>query len=72
MTAELGWLYWIGLMVVALLLIVENAIVHADDFSRVNVAFFTVNGVVSIVMGIATVADVLFDLQPPFSAGGAS
>ena len=70
--AELGWLYWIGVGFVALLLIVENAIVHAEDFSRVNLAFFTVNGVVSVVMGIVTVADVLFDLQPPFDIGGAS
>ncbi len=70
--ATLGWLYWIGVGVVGLLLMIENAIVHPNDLSKVNLAFFTVNGVVSVVMGIASVADVLLDLQPPFWREGAA
>ncbi len=70
--AQLGWLYWIGVGIVAVLLAVENAIVHPHDFSRVNLAFFTVNGVVSVVMGIVTVADILFGLESPFTIGGAA
>lgn len=69
---QLGWLYWIGVGVVAVLLAVENAIVHPHDFSRVNLAFFSVNGVVSVVMGIVTVADILFALESPFAIGGAA
>ena len=34
-------------------------IVHPDDLSRVNVAFFTLNGVISIVFLAAVLADVL-------------
>ncbi len=57
--AELGWLYGAGVAAVAVLLAVENALVRADDLSRVNLAFFTVNGVVSVVLGSLTIADCL-------------
>jgi 4-hydroxybenzoate polyprenyltransferase len=55
----LGALYFLGLAVVACLLAWENSIVHADDLSRVNVAFFTTNGVISIVFLAGVLADVL-------------
>jgi 4-hydroxybenzoate polyprenyltransferase len=55
----LGPLYYLGLAVVAALLGYENAIVHPDDLSRVNVAFFTLNGVISIVFLAGVLADVL-------------
>lgn len=57
--ADLSWLYGIGAAGVALLLLIENAMVHPDDLSRVNVAFFNVNGIVSLVMGALGVADCL-------------
>jgi 4-hydroxybenzoate polyprenyltransferase len=41
------------------LLAVENAIVHPGDLRRVNLAFFTVNGVVGLVLGLLGVLDVL-------------
>lgn len=58
-TAGLGWLYVLGVIVAAALLLVENAIVRADDFSRVNVAFFTVNGTISLLLGMLTILDCL-------------
>ncbi|HOW69644.1 MAG TPA: UbiA-like polyprenyltransferase [Phycisphaerae bacterium] len=57
----LGWLYFAGVGMVAVLLAVENALVRPGDLSRVNLAFFTVNGVVSVLLGLLTVADVLMD-----------
>lgn len=60
----LGWLYFAGVAMVAVLLVVENMLVAADDFSRVNLAFFTVNGVVSLILGAVAVADVLLGLSP--------
>lgn len=57
--ANLGGLYYIGVAAVAVLLVVENLSVRADDFSKVNLAFFTINGVVSLLMGACTIADVL-------------
>ena len=57
--APLGWLYAAGVAAVAVLLLVENLLVRADDLSRVNLAFFTVNGLVSLLLGAATVADIV-------------
>lgn len=57
--ADLGWVYAAGVVVVAGLLIFEHTLVRADDFSRVNLAFFTVNGAVSLLLGVLTVTDCL-------------
>jgi 4-hydroxybenzoate polyprenyltransferase len=58
-TLGLGPLYYLGLAAVAALLGYENSIVHPDDLSRVNVAFFTLNGVISVVFLAGVLADVL-------------
>jgi 4-hydroxybenzoate polyprenyltransferase len=55
----LGGCYLAGVVVVAVLLLVENALVGANEFSRVNVAFFTVNGVISVLLAALTIVDVL-------------
>jgi len=57
--AHLGVFYIAGVVIVALLLAVENSLVHPNDFSRVNLAFFTVNGCISLLLGLLTIADVL-------------
>lgn len=62
LSAELGTLYFIGVACVTILLVVENALVHPGDLSRVNVAFFTVNGVVGVVLGILGVLDIWLDV----------
>ncbi|MBK9127518.1 MAG: UbiA family prenyltransferase [Phycisphaerales bacterium] len=58
-TAELGVLYYAGVGAVALLLVVEHALVSPRDLSRVNLAFFTVNGVVGLLLGTLGVLDVV-------------
>ena len=45
----LGWLYWLGVVTVALLLAYEHSLVRPSDLRRLNAAFFTVNGVISVV-----------------------
>ena len=67
--AGLGWLYAVGVVLVAALLAIENALVRADDLSRVNLAFFTINGIVSLLLAGLTIADCLLIAGPP--AGGA-
>lgn len=62
--AGLGWLYALGVAVVTVLLVVENAMVQPHDFSRINLAFFTVNGIISVLLGVLTIGDVLLDLRP--------
>lgn len=44
-----GWWYAAGVAVVAALLIYEHSLVRPDDLSRLDAAFFTMNGVISIV-----------------------
>jgi len=63
-TAALGWLYLAGVVAVGILLLVENILVRADDLSKVNVAFFTVNGIISLVLGALTITDILLRLGP--------
>jgi 4-hydroxybenzoate polyprenyltransferase len=43
-----GPVYVLGVAIVALLLIYEHSLVHGGDLSRLNAAFFTMNGVISI------------------------
>lgn len=55
----LGMLAAVGVGVVALLLLWEHRLVSADDLSRLDAAFFTMNGVISIVFFIFVAADLL-------------
>jgi 4-hydroxybenzoate polyprenyltransferase len=45
---DLGWVYLAGLAGVTLLLAYEHWLVRPDDLSRVNQAFFQVNGAISV------------------------
>ena len=45
---HLGWIYFGGLMAVAMLLVYEHMLVRPDDLTRVNAAFFHVNAIISI------------------------
>ena len=47
--AGAGVVYYVGVAVAGLLLLYEHSLVRADDFSRLDAAFFTMNGVISIV-----------------------
>ena len=44
----LGWIYGLGVAAVAVLLVYEHVLVRPDDLTRVNVAFFNINAVISI------------------------
>jgi 4-hydroxybenzoate polyprenyltransferase len=46
---HLGVLYWLGTAAVALLLAYEHALVGPGNLRRLNAAFFTMNGVISVV-----------------------
>lgn len=49
----LGWPYWLGLIFVSALLIWEHLLVQPDDFSKLGVAFFNINGYISIILLIS-------------------
>ena len=54
----LGPLNWIGVALVAALLAYEQRLVSPTDLSRVDAAFFSVNGVIAMLYTAAVVADV--------------
>lgn len=55
---QLGWLSVAGVAAVIALLIYEHSLVRANDLSRVNAAFFTVNGYVSMLFFLFWAADI--------------
>jgi 4-hydroxybenzoate polyprenyltransferase len=55
----LGPIYYLGVAAVAALLIYEHALVRPDDLTRVNVAFFHVNIMISLGLLAVTVVDLL-------------
>jgi 4-hydroxybenzoate polyprenyltransferase len=57
--AGLGWLWWTGVALTAVVLVYEHRIVRADDLSRVNRAFFTANGVIGISLFVFALADLV-------------
>jgi len=58
---RLGWMALAGLVVVAALLAYEHSIVKPHDLSRVNAAFFTVNGYISLLFFFTWAADILLN-----------
>ena len=52
-----GWPYYAGVGIAAVLLAYENAIISAEDMSRVDAAFFNVNGMVAVVVLMGAMAD---------------
>ncbi len=50
---HLGWAFWAGLVAVAALLWWENSLVKPNDLSRVNLAFFNINGYISVLVFVA-------------------
>jgi 4-hydroxybenzoate polyprenyltransferase len=56
---EFGILYWIATGTAGVLLFTEQSLVRADDLSKVGLAFFTVNGVISVLIGFLGVVDVI-------------
>jgi len=57
-TPQLRTIYFIAVALSILLLIYQHAIVKPHDLSRVNLAFFTLNGIISILLGTLGIIDV--------------
>ncbi len=56
----LAWLHWIAVGFFISLLIYQHTLVKPNDLSRIGLAFFTTNGVGSLVFGILVIVDILF------------
>ena len=56
---DVGVLYWVGVLIVAALLLYEHTLVRPGDLRRLDAAFFTMNGVISVAFFVFVLADVL-------------
>jgi 4-hydroxybenzoate polyprenyltransferase len=56
----LGPIFLTGVVLVGALLAYEHRLVRPDDLTRVNIAFFQVNAVISIGLFLVALIDVLF------------
>lgn len=54
--SALSWPYWLGLIIVAGLLLWEHALVKPDDLSNINVAFFNINSYISVTLFLSILA----------------
>jgi 4-hydroxybenzoate polyprenyltransferase len=59
LSPALATIYFCGVALAIALLITEHAVVKPTDLSKLNLAFFTLNGVISLVLGTLGVIDVL-------------
>jgi len=56
---DLGWPYFVGMVIAAALLLYEHRLVKPNDLSKLNAAFFTMNGVLSAVVFAFTFIDLV-------------
>jgi 4-hydroxybenzoate polyprenyltransferase len=56
---SVGALYWLGVVAAAVLLLYEHSLVSPSDRTRLDMAFFTMNGVISLTVFAFVLADVL-------------
>jgi 4-hydroxybenzoate polyprenyltransferase len=56
---DVGFLYWVGVLIVGALLFYEHSLVRPGDLRKLDAAFFTMNGVISVAFFAFVLADVL-------------
>jgi len=56
--AGFGWIYWLGSAIFISLLFYQHIIVKPNDLSRLSVAFFTTNGLASIIFAAFVIAQI--------------
>ena len=60
--SNFGLIYWIGSALFIGLLFYQHTLVKPNDLSRVNVAFFTTNGIASILFALFTISELVIDI----------
>ena len=56
---EFGKFYWIGFSIFSALLIYQHTLIKHNDLSKVNLAFFTTNGIASLMLGVFVTLEIL-------------
>jgi len=54
---DFGLYYWLGFWIFSALLIYQHTLVRHNDLSKVNLAFFTANGIASVILGTCVTFD---------------
>lgn len=54
--ADGGTLYWLGSIIFVMLLFYQHTLVKPNDLSKVNLAFFTTNGIASLIFSIFVIS----------------
>jgi 4-hydroxybenzoate polyprenyltransferase len=57
LTGPFGMVFWAGMLVYTALIIYQHMLVKPDDLSKVNLAFFTLNGIASVIFACFVIAD---------------
>ncbi len=57
--ADFHWIYWIGAIIYIVLLFYQHTLVKVNDLSKLNIAFFSTNGIGSLIYGAITVVSIL-------------
>jgi 4-hydroxybenzoate polyprenyltransferase len=57
---EFSWLHWVGVGVFVSLLFYQHLLVKPNDLTKVNLAFFTTNGIASVIFGTLAILDLIF------------
>lgn len=55
----MGWIYYLGVFISGAIMVYEHSLVKPHDLSKLDVAFFTMNGILSVVMFIFSIGDLL-------------
>ncbi len=54
-----GTFFWIGFFIFSVLLLYQHSIIKENDLSKINIAFFTTNGIASLIFGLFVIIDLL-------------
>lgn len=57
---SMEWWYWVGIIIFCFLIIYQHMIVTSKDLSKVNLAFFTTNGIASVLFAAIFIIDAFF------------
>ena len=53
--------YWIGFLIFSIMIIYQHTLVRYNDLSKINLAFFTTNGIASIIFGMFVIMELLIN-----------
>lgn len=56
---KMSYFYWIGVLVAAAILVYEHSLVTPTDLSKLNAAFFNMNGILSVIVFLFSLADIV-------------